>query len=58
MQRFRHSKNGMVHDVEGIYTLYVDMMDMRAAILSRHMLIMETAKEHIKLLREQLKELQ
>ncbi len=30
MQRFRHSKNGMIHDVEGIYVLFVDAMDAKA----------------------------
>lgn len=38
----------MVEDDEGDYVLYVDLMDMRAAMLSRHMLLMENTREHTK----------
>ena len=54
MQRFRHSKNGMVHDVEGIYTLYADVVAMKAKMIEKHLKIMQTARNHMELLREQL----
>ncbi len=55
MQRFNDK---MVEDDEGDYVLYVDMMDAKAELLYRHLKIMESTRNHTKLMTEQLEQLQ
>ncbi len=55
MQRFSHlGKNTLVKDEHGEYVLYADVAREKSKMIDRHVAIMETAQEAIKLLQEQL----